>query len=77
MKGDYVMDKEVTKKLIEVKEHITKIEELNKLSALVYWDMKISMPKKALEQRSNTLGYLSGEVFKLSTGDQAKGFIKF
>lgn len=71
------MDKEVTRKLIEVKEHITKIEELNKLSALVYWDMKISMPKKALEQRSNTLGYLSGEVFKLATGDEVKRFIDY
>ncbi|OOM81875.1 carboxypeptidase 1 [Clostridium puniceum] len=71
------MNKKIEKKLIEVKEHITKIEELNKLSALVYWDMKISMPKKSLEQRSNTLGYLSGEVFKLSTGLEVKGFIEY
>ena len=71
------MKKEVKEKLSQLKEHIIKIEELNKLLALAYWDMKISMPKKALEQRSNTLGYLSGEIFKLSTGDEVKGLIEY
>lgn len=71
------MNKEVEEKIKKVKSHISKIEELNKLQALAYWDMKISMPKKALEQRSNTLGYLSGEIFKLSTGDEVKEFIDY
>lgn len=71
------MKKEILEKLKQVKAHITKIEELTKLSSLAYWDMKISMPKKALEQRSNTLGYLSGEIFKLSTGEEVKGFIDY
>ena len=71
------MNDETIKKLRQVKEHISKIEELNKLAGLAYWDMKISMPKKALEQRSNTLGYLSGEIFKLSTGDEVKEFIDY
>lgn len=71
------MKKEVAEKLEQVKAHISKIEELNKLSALAYWDMKILMPKKALEQRSKTLGYLSGEIFKLSTGNKVKEFIDY
>lgn len=71
------MRDEMIEKLNEVKAHITKIEELNKLSALAYWDMKISMPRKSLEQRSNTMGYLAGEIFKLSTGDDVKGFIDY
>ncbi|AQR98009.1 carboxypeptidase M32 [Clostridium saccharoperbutylacetonicum] len=71
------MREEIIEKLNEVKAHITKIEELNKLSALAYWDMKISMPQKALEQRSNTLGYLAGEIFKLSTGKEVKGFLDY
>lgn len=71
------MREEIIEKLNEVKAHIIKIEELNKLAELSYWDMKISMPKKALEQRSNTLGYLSGEIFKLSTGKEVKSFLEY
>ena len=71
------MREDVVEKLSQVKAHMIKIEELNKLAELAYWDMKISMPKKALEQRSNTLGYISGEIFKLSTGKEVKNFLDY
>lgn len=71
------MKEEVIEKLKQVKEHLTKIEELNKSLALSYWDAKICMPKKALEQRSNTMGFLSGEIFKLTTGKEVKEFIEY
>lgn len=71
------MNDEIIEKLKQVREYISKIEELSKLAGLAYWDMKISMPKKALEQRSSTLGYISGEIFKLSTGEEVKEFIDY
>ena len=71
------MDKKVKEKLEEVKKYNQRISELNKLSSLSYWDMKMSMPPKAIEQRANTLGFLSGEIFKMVTDDKVKEFINF
>ncbi|SFD05635.1 carboxypeptidase M32 [Clostridium uliginosum] len=71
------MNQKIQEKLNEVREHVSKIEELDRLSALVYWDMKICMPKKALEQRANTLAYITGESFKLTTGEEVKEFINY
>ena len=37
----------------------------------------MSMPSKATEQRAETLGFLSGEIFKMVTADKVKEFIDF
>lgn len=71
------MSIEFKEKLEEVKKYNEKISEFNKLSSLAYWDMKMSMPEKAMEQRANTIGFLSGEIFKLTTDDKVKEFIEF
>lgn len=71
------MENERINKLNELREYITKIEELDRVAALIYWDMKICMPKKALEQRANTLSYITGESFRLTTGDKVKEFINY
>ncbi len=71
------MKEEVNRKLNEVREHITKIESLIKMLNLAYWDMKITMPGKALEQRSVTMGIVAEEIFKLSTGSAVEEFIKY
>ena len=61
------MDLKIQEKLEEVKKYNQRISELGKLSSLAYWDMKMSMPSKATEQRASTLGFLSGEIFKMVT----------
>ncbi|EHJ02397.1 Carboxypeptidase Taq [Clostridium sp. DL-VIII] len=71
------MKEEVNRKLNKVREHITKIESLIKMLNLAYWDMKITMPSKALEQRSVTMGIVAEEIFKLSTGIAVEEFIKY
>ena len=71
------MNLEVKEKLEEVKKYNERLREFNKLNSLAYWDMKISMPSKAIEQRANTIGFLSGEIFKMSTDDKVKEFIEF
>lgn len=71
------MKEEVNRKLNEVREHITKVESLIKMLNLAYWDMKITMPAKALEQRSVTMGIIAEEIFKLSTGSAVEEFIKY
>ena len=64
-------------KLQQLKDHINKIEEFQRMSALIYWDMKICMPKKALEQRAKTLSMIDSEAFRLLTGDKTKEFLEY
>lgn len=71
------MNENVSKKLEEVKEHFNKFEEIIKLLTLADWDLRISMPEKGLESRVNTISFLSGELFNLSTSEEVKDFINF
>lgn len=64
-------------KLQQLKEHISKIEEFQRMTAIIYWDMKICMPKKALEQRAKTLSVIDSEAFKLLTGSKTKEFLEY
>jgi len=61
--------------LNEVKEYIGKYEKLEQAIALIYWDMRTNMPKKAAESRGKVLEYLSEESFKMITSDQVNEFI--
>lgn len=71
------MIEDIQEKFNQIKEHITKIDELSSLSKLAFWDMKIVMPKKALNQRANTLGFLSGEIYKLLTSEELSKCIEY
>lgn len=71
------MVEDIQEEFRQVKEYITKIEELNSLWKLAFWDMNIVMPKKALNQRANTLGFLSGEIYKLSTSEEVRKCIEY
>jgi carboxypeptidase Taq len=65
------------KKLEEFKEYLTKMEYLNSASSTLYWDMRVGIPKKGIPYRSEVLGYLSSEVYKLQTSDKMKEFIDY
>lgn len=71
------MDKCVENKLNELREYLKKIEYINSSIALLQWDSMINMPKKAIQYRSEMLGYLSGESYKLSTSEEIKGYIEY
>lgn len=64
-------------KLGEFKEYLKKLEYLNDAIGVLYWDMRVSIPKKAIPYRGEMLGYLSGEAYKLQTSDTMKEFIDF
>lgn len=71
------MNQEIMKKLEKVKEHYEKVEELTKLLVLADWDLRIIMPKKALDSRANTISFISGELFKLATSNEVASFIAY
>jgi carboxypeptidase Taq len=64
-------------RLKEFKEYLTKIEYLNSAASVLSWDMMVSIPKKGKPYRSEVLGYLSSESYKLQTSDEMKAFIDY
>ncbi|WP_138417051.1 carboxypeptidase M32 [Aquibacillus sediminis] len=42
---------------------------------LIQWDLRTKIPKKAVEQRSEVVGFLSQKLHNLSTSDQMKQYI--
>ena len=57
-------------KLNELKRYIEDISKMNSALEIIYWDTQTKMPKKAIEQRSGIIEYLSGEIFKMTTSDK-------
>lgn len=65
------------KKLKEFKEYLTNLEYLESTIAVLGWDTMVNLPRDGVAYRSEMLGYLSGEVYKLITSDEAKEFIEY
>lgn len=71
------MSEEFQEKLSSLKEYLKRLEYLTSAIALIQWDNMVNMPSKAIEYRSEILGYLSGESYKMSTSDKIKEYIDF
>ncbi|MDF1507783.1 carboxypeptidase M32 [Robertmurraya sp. DFI.2.37] len=55
--------------------YVQKMSAYNEALALVYWDLRTGAPKKSVEQRSQVIGTLSQEVFKMSTSEEMAAYI--
>ena len=64
-------------KLKELKEYIKNIQKTIGALEIIYWDMQTKMPKKAIEQRSEIIEHLSGEVFKMTTSDNMEKLLSY
>lgn len=64
-------------RLKEFKDYMSKIEYLGNATGLLYWDMRVGIPKKGIPYRAEMIGYLSGEQYKLETSSEMKEFIDF
>lgn len=59
----------------EFREYVKKMSAYNEALALIYWDLRTGAPKKGVEQRSEVIGMLSSEVFKMSVSEEMAAFI--
>lgn len=59
----------------EFHEYVKKMAAYNEALSLIFWDMRTGAPKKGIEQRSEVVGMLSSEVFKMSTSEKMAYFI--
>lgn len=71
------MREEAIKKIEEFKEHIGAIEAIAHLLALADWDARVCMPKKGVDDRGQSMGYLATEIHKMSTDDKVKDFVEY
>ncbi|MEH7117121.1 carboxypeptidase M32 [Neobacillus vireti] len=59
----------------EFLEFVKKISAYNEALGLIYWDLRTGAPKQGVEQRSEVIGLLSSEVFKMSTSEEMAAYI--
>lgn len=67
------MSESVEKQFLD---YIKKIMSYNEAISLMYWDLRTGAPKKGVEMRSEVIGVLSSEVFKMSTSDEMAAFLE-
>ncbi|TDF99539.1 carboxypeptidase M32 [Paenibacillus piri] len=56
--------------LSQFKELLKKMKSYEEAVGLMYWDMRTGAPKKGIPARSEVVGVLSGELFKMSVSDE-------
>ncbi|MDF2961432.1 MAG: peptidase [Paenibacillus sp.] len=57
-------------KLTQFKDYLKKMKGYEEAVGLMYWDMRTGAPKKGIATRSEAVGVLSGELFKMSVSDE-------
>ncbi|WP_257008254.1 carboxypeptidase M32 [Bacillus sp. FJAT-45350] len=56
-------------------QYVKKMENYNEATSLLFWDARTGAPKKGGDQRSEVIGTLSTEIFKMSVSDEMKQFL--
>ncbi|MED3553572.1 carboxypeptidase M32 [Cytobacillus praedii] len=66
-----------TVKLVEKEflDYVKKMEAYKEALGLIYWDLRTGAPKQGVEQRSEVIGMLSTDVFKMSTSEEMESYI--
>ena len=66
----------MTEALKKYKEYTLETANLSHASTLLYWDMETCMPKEGFKGHSDSLTYISTEVFKRNTSDEFYELVK-
>jgi carboxypeptidase Taq len=59
----------------EFLDYVKKMTAYNEALGLIFWDLRTGAPKKGIDQRSEVIGMLSSEVFKMSTSEDMAAYI--
>lgn len=63
--------------LIGFRELVKRIKNYEEAIGLLYWDMRTGAPKKGIEERSEVVGMLSTEMFRLSVSDEMGRYLDY
>lgn len=64
-------------KLKEFKQYLKKMKSYEEAVGLIYWDMRTGAPKKGIAARSEVVGELSGELFRMAVSDRMGEFLDY
>ncbi|OIJ20087.1 carboxypeptidase M32 [Anaerobacillus alkalidiazotrophicus] len=56
--------------------YVKKMSSYNEAISLMYWDLRTGAPKKGVEQRSETIGTLSTDVFNMSVSEEMGEYLQ-
>lgn len=77
MDGVTIMSQQLQAKLEQFLDLNKKIKSYNEAIGLLHWDMSTGAPRKGIDTRSETIGMLSSEAFKLQTSEEMKELISY
>ncbi|MFA9560536.1 carboxypeptidase M32 [Evansella sp. AB-rgal1] len=60
----------------DFRDYVKKMSNYQEAIGVMAWDLRTGAPKKGVEQRSEVLGTLSSEVFRMRTSEEMKGFLE-
>ncbi len=59
----------------EFLQYVRKMSSYNEALGLIYWDLRTGAPKQGVEKRSEVIGMLSSEVFKMSVSEEMSQYL--
>jgi carboxypeptidase Taq len=59
------------------RQYMKRMKAFDEAAGLLYWDMRTGAPRKGIEARSEVLGVLSAELFKMSVAPEMGEFIDY
>lgn len=69
------MSTDLNKTVNKFLDYVKKMTSYNEAIGLMFWDLRTGAPKNGVEQRSEVIGMLSSEVFKMSISEEMAAFI--
>lgn len=70
------MNEALQSTLQKFKQFIYRMKSYNEAVSLMYWDLRTGAPRKSAEQRSQVIGLLSTEVFKMGISEEMKNYLE-
>jgi carboxypeptidase Taq len=61
--------------LTQFRAHVKKMNSYGEALNVMYWDLRTGAPRKGMEARSEVIGELSADLFKMSVSDQMGGYL--
>jgi carboxypeptidase Taq len=71
------MAKDFQTMLQDFKQYLRKLKDLQDATSVLYWDVRTGMPKKGVDRRSEVIGTLSAETFRMSTSDEMDAYLQY
>lgn len=69
------MSKSLQETVSAFRDYVKKIKYYEEAIGLLYWDLRTGAPKKSVAGRSEVVGMLSGEMFRMSVSEQMGSFL--